>query len=222
METDAAIRDNVIDELEFDPSLDAAGIRVAVDNSVVTLSGHVPNYAQRIAAERAATRVKGVRAVMMDTQVRLPIKHDDDEIAARVAKMLAWSVAVGEDVIAVVDNGWVTLSGVVPWYYQRAEAERIVRNLAGVTGVTNQIAAQPQVTPSDVRDRIAKAFQRYAHLDSSTIQVAVSGPSVTLSGKVRAWFERKIAEDTVWAVPGVREVHDNISIQLRITGGSDA
>jgi osmotically-inducible protein OsmY len=213
MEQDVRIRDDVTEELEFDPSLESGGIGVAVQDGVVTLSGHVPNYAQKIAAERAATRVKGVRAVAMDIEVRLAVKHDDSSIAERAANVLAWSVAVGEDVKAVVDNGWVTLSGSVPWHYQRAEAERTVRSLTGVTGVTNQITVRPQVTPSNVRDRIAKALQRNADLESANINVDVSGQSITLSGKVKAWYERQLVENAVWAIPGITEVRDNIAIE---------
>jgi osmotically-inducible protein OsmY len=213
MEQDAIIRDNVIDELDFDPRLDAAGIGVAVKDAVVTLFGHVPNYAQRLDAERAALRVKGVRAVAMDIEVRLPLKDDDQDIAERAANVLAWSAVIGEEVKAAVDDGWVTLSGIVPWRYQREEAERAVCQLAGVIGVTNQISVRGQVTPSDVRDRIAKAFHRNADLESSSISVDVSGSTVTLSGKVKVWHERQVAEDAVWSIPGILEVRDNIVVE---------
>ena len=214
MEQDAIIRDNVIDELDFDPRLDAAGIGVAVEDAVGTLSGHVPNYAQRLDAERAALRVKGVRAVAMDIEVRLPLKDDDQDIAERAANVLAWSAVVGEDVKAAVDDGWVTLNGIVPWDYQRAEAERAICQLAGVIGVTNQISVRAQqVTPSDVRDRIAKAFHRNADLESSSIRADVSGSTVTLSGKVKAWHERQVAEDAAWSIPGILEVRDNIVVE---------
>jgi osmotically-inducible protein OsmY len=213
MEADIAIRDNVIAELDFDPSIDEGAIGVAVQNGVVTLTGHVPSYAQKIAAEKAARRITGVRAVAIDVEVRLPseAKHDDEEIARRAASLLAWTATLGERVKAVVDGGWVSLSGEVPWYYQKQEAERVVRNLEGVRGVTNTITVRPQVKISDIRNRINSAFKRNAELESDAIRVDVSGSTVTLSGKVKAWHERQIAETAAWAAPGVTEVRDNIT-----------
>jgi osmotically-inducible protein OsmY len=209
------LRDDVLAELEFEPSIDATAIGVAVDNGVVTLSGHVPNYAQKIAAEKAAQRVKGVRAVAIDLEVRLPSEasHDDDKIAGRAANVLSWSVGVGDNVKVLVDGGWVTLSGETPWFYQKQEAERLIRQLEGVIGVSNNIAVRSDVRVSDVRERIADAFKRSADLESSAIKVEVEGARVTLSGKVKAWYERKMAEDAAWAIPGVTEVNDKIVIQ---------
>jgi osmotically-inducible protein OsmY len=209
------LRDDVLAELEFEPSIDATGIGVAVDNGVVTLSGYVPNYAQRIAAEKAAQRVKGVRAVAVDLEVRLPseARHDDDKIAGRAVNVLSWSVGVGDNVKVLVDSGWVTLSGETPWFYQKQEAERLIRQLEGVIGVSNNIAVRSKVRVSDVRERIADAFKRSADLESSAIKIEVEGARVTLSGKVKAGYERKIAEDAAWAIPGVTEVHDKIVIQ---------
>jgi osmotically-inducible protein OsmY len=211
----AMLREDVIAELEFEPSIDAAEIGVAVDNGVVTLSGHVPNYAQKIAAEKAAQRVKGVRAVAVDLEVRLPAeaKHDDDKIASRAANILSWSVGVGDNVKVLVDGGWVTLSGEVPWFYQKQEAERLIRQLEGVIGVSNSVAVRSKVQASDVQQRIAEAFKRSADLESAGIRVDVSGSTVTLSGKVKAWYERKMAEDAAWAIPGVTDVRDNIVLQ---------
>jgi osmotically-inducible protein OsmY len=203
METDTAIRDNVIAELDFDPSIDGAAIGVVVQNGVVTLTGHVPAYAQKIAAENAARRVKGVRAVAIDVEVRLPseAKHDDEEIARRAASVLAWTANVGERVKAVADGGSVTLSGEVPWNYQKQEAERVVRNLEGVRGVSNTITVRPQIKVSDIRDRINQAFKRNADIETDAIRVDVAGSTVTLSGKVKAWYERQMAE----ALPGLRQ-----------------
>jgi osmotically-inducible protein OsmY len=215
MSKDAIIRDNVIAELEFEPSVDADAIGVAVKDGVVTLSGHVPSYAQKLAAEQAARRVKDVRAVAMDLLVRLPADrtHDDEEIASRAANLLAWSVGAGEGVKAIVDGGWVTLRGEVPWFYQKQEAERAIRRLEGVIGVSNNIVVRPTVNASNVRERITEAFKRNADLESAAIDVSVTGSTVTLSGKVKAWYERKMAEDAAWAIPGVTEVRDNISLQ---------
>lgn len=214
MDNDGIIRNDVIEELDFDPSIDAAAIGVAVQEGIVTLSGHVPNYMQKIAAQRAAQRVKGVRAVAVDIEVRLPsdIKHDDEEIARRAANLLTWRSATGQQVKAAVDNGFVTLSGEVAWNYQRQEAERAVCALEGVREVINTIAVRPTVRASDVRDRIAKAFKRSAELEGDAIHIDVAGSTVTLSGKVKAWYERQMAEGAAWAVPGVTEVRDNISL----------
>jgi osmotically-inducible protein OsmY len=213
MEADIAIRDNVIAELDFDPSIDEGAIGVTVRDGVVTLTGHVPSYAQKIAAEKAARRISGVHAVAIDIEVRLPsqVKHDDEEIARRAASVLTWTATLGDRIKAVVDSGWVTLSGEVPWHYQKQEAERVVRNLEGVRGVTNTISVRPQVKVSDIRDRINSAFKRNAELESDAIRVDVSGSTVTLTGKVKAWYERQMAETAAWAAPGVTEVRDNIT-----------
>jgi osmotically-inducible protein OsmY len=214
MQTDAMIRDDVIAELDFDPSIDAAAVGVVAKNGVVTLSGHVPSYAQKIAAQKAAQRVTGVHAVAIDLEVRLPFeaKHDDEEIARRAANVLAWSTSAGDKTKAAVENGWVTLSGELPWFYQKQEAERAIRALQGVLGVTNNIFVRPKVQASDVRERIAKALKRNAEIESDAIRIDVAGSTVTLSGKVKAWNERQMAETAAWAAPGVSEVRDNITL----------
>lgn len=214
MDRDIRIRDDVVDELDFEPSVDNAGIGVAVKDGVVTLSGHVPTYAQKFAAEKCAQRVKGVKAVAMDIDVRLAgdAKRSDDEIAERAVNILRWSTSVSDKVKVVVENGWVKLSGEVEYYYQKQAAERAIRQLSGVVAVSNLITITPGVRPSDVKERIGKAFQRSAELDSAAIKVDVTGTTVTLSGRVKAWHERKLAEDAAWAIPGVTSVHDNITL----------
>jgi osmotically-inducible protein OsmY len=215
MNDDEKIRDDVLAELEFQPQVDATAIGVAVKNGVVTLSGHVSNYAEKIAAESAAKRVKGVKGLAQEITVRLPsgVRHDDTEIAQRAADILKWSVTAPETGVKVkCENGWVTLSGEAMWAYQRYEAERAVRGLAGVIGVTNQIALIGGVKAADVKDRIKRALHRNAELDASTINVAVEGSKVTLAGKVSAWPERNIAESAAWAVPGVYQVVDHLSV----------
>jgi osmotically-inducible protein OsmY len=214
MLADTRIRDDVLEELDFEPSIEATGIGVAVKDGVVTLSGHVPSYAQKIGAELAAQRVKGVKAVAMDIEVRLAgdAKRADDEIAERAVNILRWSAGIGERVKAVVESGWVKLSGEVEYYYQKQAAERAIRQLSGVIGVSNLINVKAGVRPTDVKERISKAFQRSAELDSAGITVNVSGSAVTLSGRVKAWHERKLAEDAAWAIPGVTAVHDNLTI----------
>ncbi len=215
MDIDTRIRDDVLSELDLEPSIDASGVGVAVKNGVATLSDHVPSYLQKVTVEKAAKRVKGVKAVALDLEVRLPgmSKRADDEIAARAIDILKWSTTVGERITIVVEDGRIKLNGNVEFYFQKEEAERVVRRLSGVTGVTNLINVRPRLAPTDVRNRIAKAFQRNAELESAAIQVDVRDSSVTLSGQVKAWHERKLAEDAAWAIPGVTAVHDNIIVR---------
>jgi len=214
MQDDSTIRQNVIDELDFDPSITPDGIGVAVRNSIVTLSGHVPDYAQKLAAARAAQRVKGVKGVAQDLVVRLPHDnvHQDDEIAEHALNVLKWSAGASRDVTVLVDNGRVTLSGEVPWHYQRQTAENAVRNLSGVVNVINNIAVRQKVQPAAVADGIRKAFERNADLESAGIKIAVDGTKVTLTGKVKAWYERRMAEEAAWAIPGVTAVRDELVV----------
>lgn len=214
MDTDIRIRDDVVEELDFEPSVDSAAIGVAVKDGVVTLSGHVPTYAQKSAAERCAQRVRGVKAVAIDIEVRLAsdAKRSDDEIAERAVNILRWSTGGGDKIKVVVENGWVKLNGEVDYYYQKQAAESAVRQLSGVIAVSNLVTIKPGVRPSDVKERIGKALQRSAELDAASIKVDVVGSTVTLSGRVKAWHERKLAEDAAWAIPGVTAVRDNITL----------
>ncbi|MGC9269261.1 BON domain-containing protein [Acidiphilium sp.] len=212
---DLDLRRDVEDELEFEPGLKAAGIGVAVSGGVVTLTGHVGSYAEKLAAERAAGRVKGVRAIAADIEVRPPAEPDldDDDIARRAANILAWSVYLPADAVRItVEQGWLTLSGDVKSQHQRQAAVDAVHHLAGVVGVTNLITVHPPVTVADVHDRIMSAYRRNAELDSSGIKIAVEGGRVTLSGKVKAWTERRTAENAAWAIQGVTEVVDHLKV----------
>lgn len=213
--TDTIIRQHVIDELDFDPAVEAKGIGVAVENGVVTLSGHVPSYMQKLLAEQAAQRVKGVRGVAMDLEVRLPsnTKRNDDEIAQRALNIIAWSANAGDAIKVAVDNGWVKLTGVVDWNYKKLEAERAVRRLSGVIGVSNDISVRPRLSTSDIKERIADALKRSAELESSGINVKVADTTVTLTGKVKGWRDRQIAENAAWAAPGVTAVRDELVLQ---------
>jgi osmotically-inducible protein OsmY len=211
--TDKDLRRDVLDELDFDPSLDAAEIGVAVSDGVVTLSGHVGSYAEQVEAERAAKRVKGVRAIAQEIQVRLPDakKIEDDQIAARALAIIDWSVHLPKDAIQVkVAQGWVTLTGAVPWQYQAMGAEAAVRRLSGVFGVTNLVAVRPDVRPTAVKEKILEAFRRNALFEADAIKVDVEGDTVTLEGSVTAGVERDAAERAAWSVPGVRTVVDHI------------
>ncbi len=215
MTNDAALRSDIEEELDFEPSLDASGIGVSVKEGVATLSGHVSTYAQKVAAERAVARVKGIRAVAEEITVRLSlhVRHDDDEIALRAANLLAWTLHVPEDTVHVkVEKGWVTLTGDVDWQYQKHSAELAVRRLGGVMGVSNTINIRPHATVKDVRAHITEAFRRNAELESSGITVAVEGGKITLSGRVKALHERRTAENAAWGISSVTEVVDNLIV----------
>ncbi len=215
MDKDQDIKERVEEELSFDPRIDAAGIGVGVSDGVVTLSGYVKTYSQKIAAEAAVKRVKGVNAVAVDIEVRLPtdVRWDDTKIAERVTSILAWSVEAPKEGVKVrVDNGWVYLEGSVGWAYQRQEAERLVRTITGVRGVVNGVKVRPHVEPKDVKDQLKKAFHRNAELEAAGITVGVTGGKVILTGKVRTWSDRQEAERAAWAVPGVSEVVDHLTL----------
>jgi osmotically-inducible protein OsmY len=212
---DTVLRQHVIDELEFEPSIDAAHIGVAVEDGTVTLTGHVPTYAQKRTAEGIVKRVKGVRAIAEEIEVRPMGAHQtaDDEIAKRAVHTLSWNSSVPRDAVQVkVENGWVTLDGKVQWHYQRQAADKAVRELAGVRGVSNMIAITPSVSPANVRERIENALKRDAELEANRIRVSVQDHKVTLDGTVRTWAEREAAERAAWAVPGVSSVVDHISV----------
>lgn len=183
--SDLSLRQDVIDELEFEPSLDAANIGVAVENGIVTLSGHVNSYAEKMTAEAAVKRVKGVRAIAEEIQVRYPErkKHADDEIAARALDIIAWDTALPDGAINVkVQKGVVTLSGQVRWHFQRAGAEIAVKKLGGVVAVDNQLTISPTTLAPDVRNRIEEALRRNAEVEASRIRVNVTDNKVTLEG----------------------------------------
>ncbi|POR42388.1 BON domain-containing protein [Methylobacterium sp. V23] len=211
--TDKDLRRDVLDELDFDPSLDAADIGVAVSDGVVTLTGHVGSYAEKVEAERAVKRVKGVRAIAQEIQVRLPKAKavEDDQIAARALAIIDWSVHLPKQAIQVkVAQGWVTLTGAVPWQYQAMGAEAAVRKLSGVAGVSNLVEVRPEVRPTAVKEKILEAFRRNALFEADAIKVSVDGDQVTLEGAVTVGIERDAAERAAWSIPGVRTVVDHI------------
>jgi len=213
--TDVTLRQNVLDELEFEPSIDAAHIGVTAEGGVVTLTGHVATYSEKDAAERAARRVKGVHAIAQEIEVRPYGTHvtADDEIAKRSISTLAWRTTVPRDAVTVrVQNGWVTLEGKVEWQYQRNAAASAIRDLAGVVGISNLIAVAPRPTSSDVKRRIEDAFRRDAELEAQAIQVNVLDGKVTLDGTVKRWSERQAAEHAAWSAAGVKSVEDHLRI----------
>lgn len=215
MSEELKLQERVIDELTFDPAVNAAHIGVSVHGTVVSLNGHVDSYAEKFAAERAARRVKGVTAVAQELEVHLPEdkKTADDEIAQRAVKMIEWNIALPPGRVTVkVEHGVVTLDGVVEWDYQRAEAEYDVRKLSGVTAVVNELSVRPRVDAGDIRAKLMAAFERSAEVEAHRITVEVTDGKVVLGGKVDSWIERQEAERAAWSVPGVTTVEDNIAI----------
>jgi osmotically-inducible protein OsmY len=211
---DKSLQQSVLDELEWEPSVNSAHIGVTADNGVVTLSGHVGTYAEKLAAEKAAGRVIGVKAVAEELEVRYPLdKPDDDDIAKYAVSALNWDIQVPNNSVAVkVEKGWVTLSGTVDWYFQSSTAELDVRNIRGVIGVTNEIKIRPRVQVSDVRSKIKAAFERNSQIDADAIKIATDGGKVTLTGSVDSWYERGLAEDMAWSAPGVTDVDDRLAV----------
>jgi osmotically-inducible protein OsmY len=215
---DKQLRQNIIDELEFEPSVDAQDIGVAVSEGIVTLSGHVSSYAEKVAVQHAVQRVKGVRAIAQEIEVRYPgeKKTADDEIAKRALNILKWDAVIpGAAVRVTVQKGWVLLTGEVDWQFQKKAAEDAIRKLSGVTGVSNSITIKPRVSASDIKKKIEDALARNAHVEARAIRVNVSdGNKVRLEGAVDSWDDRDVVENAAWSVPGVQSVDDRLAIAL--------
>jgi osmotically-inducible protein OsmY len=219
MKTDQEIQNDVMDELKWEPFLTASEIGVAVKNGIVTLSGTVDRYAKKIAAETAAKKVNGVKAVAEDIEVKLGTssKKNDTEIAEAAIIALKWHSAMQENKINIsVENGWVTLEGDVDWEFQRNSAKYMVENLIGVVGITNNIKIKTVVASTDVKRKIASAFHRSATVDSEKINITLEGPKVILSGKVRSFAEKKDAENAAWLAPGVNSIENKLEIDSEV------
>ena len=202
-------------ELGWEPSIDAAHIGVAANAGVVTLTGHVQSFPQKVAAERAAARVKGVKAVAEDIEVKLPydIRRGDEDIARAAVERLAWDASVPCDAIEIkVETGWVTLNGEVDWNFQKEAAAQAVRTLIGVVGVSNQINIKPTLNADDVGQNIARALHRSWFYDPNTIKVSTQGGKIKLTGQVTTWNARDLAGKTAWSAPGATSVENDISV----------
>lgn len=216
---DQDIQRDLLAELQWEARVQPNEIAASVRDGVVTLSGWVDNYAKKWAAERAAHRVRGVRAVANDIEVRLPsaAQRTDADIASAAARALEWDAFVPvEQLDVTVSNGWVVLHGEVEWEYQKRAAEHSVRRLAGVVGVSNGITVRPRPQPAseDLRRRIEAALRRSAETDAENISVEVEGDQVVLYGTVRSWSEREEAARVSWSAPGVAVVDNQIAVQV--------
>jgi len=215
MKSDNQLQLDVIAELSWEPAINSSDIGVEVKDGVVTLTGHVGTYAEKVGAERAAMRVHGVKALAIEINVALVGSNarTDAGIARSAENVLEWTTYLPKDAIRVeVESGWITLSGTVDWEYQRQTAINSVRYLMGVHGVNDQIVISPRLTATVVKADIESALKRRATNESASISVRVDGSDVTLSGNAHSWAERELVRNTAWAAPGVRKVVDNIII----------
>lgn len=213
--TDLDLKKSVETELNFEPSINPAEIGVAAKDGIVTLSGRIPSYWEKVAAERAAMRVAGVRAVVNQLEVRLPVSSErtDEDIARAALDALKWSVLIPPSSIKVkVSKGWVTLEGSVDWQFQKTAAEKAVRKLYGVLGVSNFVEVKAHVSKFEVKAAIESALKRSAEVDANQIKVETEGDKVILRGSVRSWFEREEAERAAWRAPGVHSVDNRITV----------
>jgi osmotically-inducible protein OsmY len=215
--TDEDIQTDVLEELKWDTRVRPNEVGVAVKDGIVTLTGWVDSYMKKMAAEDAAHRVRGVKAVANDIEVRLPgsAERTDPDLAAAVLNALRWDAGIPAGKIDVtVSQGWVTLKGEVEFGFQKRDAERAVRHLSGIRGITNLIVVRPHVSPGDLKQQIEKELVRNAETDARHITVEVEGSRVILRGTVRSYAEKKAAEDAAWSAPGVSEVDNRIVVSL--------
>ncbi|EFH79853.1 BON domain-containing protein [Ktedonobacter racemifer] len=213
--SDEEIQEDVLAELKWDPRVRINEIGVIVTDGIVTLTGWVDSLPQKIAAEEAASRVRGVKAIVNDIEVRLPgfAERTDIDLAKAVLDALKWEADIPTGKLEVkVDHGWVTLKGMVEHNYQRQSAEDAVKKIAGVKGVTNIITVKPQLVPTDLKQQIEKALVRNAEIDAQRITVEMQDGKVILRGTVRSYAEKLAAEDTAWLAPGVTEVENHIVV----------
>ena len=209
---DMSLRDAIVRQLEWEPGVDASMIGVTAQDGVATLSGYVDTYAAKLAAERAARRVYGVKAIANELEVRLSHERIDPDIARDALDALKNHVDVPPGIGVTVREGHITLTGSVEWMFQKHEAERAVKYMRGVRGVFNKISITTRISPKDVQKRITEALHRHADLDARRIQVEAEGGRVILTGNVRSWREKDDAVLAAWAAPGVTAVESRINV----------
>lgn len=210
--TDSDIKQDVINELIWDPSITSSDVKVSAKDGIVTLSGSVPHFIEKMAAEHAAERVGGVTAVADELEVKTTFGQSDEDIAAAAVNALKWNYSDPENVKVSVDNGWITLDGEADWDYERNAAKNSVSQLNGVCGVTNSMTIKSKAQPSDIKSRIEEALKRSAEAEGRDITVSVKGDKVTLTGKVHSFSEIEDAREAAWMAPGVMSVDNNLTI----------
>lgn len=215
MKTDTQLQADVRSELAWDPSIQASHVGVAVQGGVVTLTGHLDTFAEKMAIERAVQRVQGVKAVAVELDVKLAPNHQrsDSEIAQAAETALRWHALVPADRVRIkVEKGWVWLDGELDWEFQRQAAQKAIRTLTGVVGVSNAITLKPSITPGDVKIRIRDALARHAEREARNIEVLVDGAEVTLRGRVDTWADRAAAQGAAWSAPGIGVVVNELVV----------
>lgn len=213
--TDEEIQRDVLSELKWDARIQPNEIGVSVKDGIVTLTGWVDSYLKKWTAEDVAHRVNGVKAVANDIEIKLATERTDADIAAAAIHAIEWDAFVpSEKVQVTASKGWITLRGEVEWQYQKDDAERVVRRLAGVKGVTNLITVKPRTTASDLKRKIEDALVRNAEIDADRITVEVQGSKAILKGTVKSWAEKEEAERVAWSAPGILSVDNRITIEI--------
>jgi len=211
-QTDIRVRDAVLHALEWDPAVDASAVGVSARGGAVTLTGYIDSYAGKLAAERVAKRVRGVRAVANDIDVRLKLERTDSDIAADIVRALELRSTIPSGVQAAVHGGQVTLTGKAAWLYQKIDAEKAVRHVRGVRNVIDRISIAPRPVERDIQHRIAEALHRNVNVDTRRIAVSVDGGTAILTGQAASWLQREAAERAAAGAPGIVQVDNRIVV----------